>query len=330
MHVHACHLALAAAFTVACLTARLCIAIAPRIGFLDHPGDRKKHRVSTPLLGGLAVLAGGAAGLSLLVAAHMLVPRSLALWFAAGMPAVLLGLWDDRRPLSPIPKLTGMIVAAVVPAIAALLLGCATMQTAALLVCALMFFSNSFNLLDNSDGHCASIAAAACAVLAMLQGSRSALAVAAACTGFLAWNWPRARIFMGDTGSLLIGAWVVLAGMLQDSSGRLLPVLPLVAVWVPVYDTLSVVVVRMHEGRSVMQGGQDHFSHRLMRRGLGTAAVNVLLAGATLGAGAIAMALPPPWQPWVAVAFICAAGIFEICMPRDPGGCSCQCASLSV
>ena len=314
--------AAAAAFSVSCACARILVALAPRLGYVDHPGGRKNHAASTPLLGGVAVLCGGCAGTALLAVWNLAPHRILAVWAVASGAAVALGLMDDRWPLRPLPKLMGLVCAAGLPALAALVLCRAPLMAAATMACALLFFSNAFNLLDNSDGLCASAGAATLAMLAPCGGGRLALVAAAAAAGFLVWNWPRARIFLGDTGSLLIGAWCVLAALAPGPTGCIGHMLPLAAFWVPVYDTLSVTVVRMREGRSVLQGGQDHLSHRLIRRGMTTAGVDRLLAGASVVAGMLALIVPLEWQPLALLALVGAAAVLEAVIPRTPQGAS--------
>jgi len=134
-------------------------------------------------------------------------------------------------------------------------------------------------LLDNSDGACATVAC--CCMLVSYAAHRqfATLLIAGALLGFLTLNWPPARIFMGDAGSLLLGVWC--AKILGPAHAwHLLPVL-----WVPLYDTFSVMLVRAWHGRPVWIGGQDHCAHRLRRLGLSAAQVNLLFGGATLAAG---------------------------------------------
>ncbi|MCX7848055.1 MAG: hypothetical protein N2595_08515 [bacterium] len=202
-----------------------------------------------------------------------------------------LGLLDDRFALKPLPKLLGLSLAAALPT--PFLLTKFSYLECLSLAAALLFFSNAFNFLDNSDGQCASVAAAAFAAAALHSPEPARLAVLGALLGFLWWNRPPARIFLGDAGSLLIGAWSVLLilrdqqrpGFIVDS--RLLPLF-----WLPLYDSLSVITLRLWQRRPPWHGGQDHFAWRIMRRGLSPSATISLLALLTFLPGLITLWLP--------------------------------------
>jgi UDP-GlcNAc:undecaprenyl-phosphate GlcNAc-1-phosphate transferase len=274
---------------VACVLARILIAIAPRLGFVDHPDTHKAHSVATPLLGGVAVYVGALAGIMTYLLCGGRLTCVPAVFIPATLAAIGLGLVDDHVVMPPWPKLVGLLIIAVVPAVAGLLSSTWGLPTAVLLGVAVLLSANSFNLLDNADGLCASVAAVVLAGVAVLRGNVMAGACAAALGGFLVWNAPRARMFLGDAGSLLIGTWCVLCALAPvPGSARLFmwELLPLFVV--PVCDTAFVIAVRLSEGRSVMQGGQDHISHRLVRLGLPVGTVDVLLAGVTALGGVVA------------------------------------------
>jgi UDP-GlcNAc:undecaprenyl-phosphate GlcNAc-1-phosphate transferase len=141
--------------------------------------------------------------------------------------------------------------------------------------------SNAYNLLDHADGLCGSIAGVSALVLfsgAVLSGDlelgRLCLVLAAAITGFLVWNWPPARIYMGDAGSMGIG-FLIGAGTLSVTfwpsgvSGSPLAILsPVLITALPLFDTASVIVKRLRRHRPIMQGDRNHISHRLARLGL--------------------------------------------------------------
>lgn len=267
---------------VSCAVARLLIYCAPRLGFVDHPGIHKIHATPTPLMGGVAVYIGAVSG----VMAHLLSGAAFACLPAVFIPATLaaigLGLIDDRLVLPPWPKLAGLLIVAVIPPVAGLLSGAWSPVTALLIGVAVLLAANSFNLLDNADGLCAAVAAVALAGVAAIRGNVLAGACAAALAGFLVWNRPRARIFLGDAGSLLVGTWCALCALAPAPGSQRVFVWELLPVFiVPACDTAFVVVARLSAGRSVMQGGQDHISHRLVRLGLPVTAVDVLLAGVT-------------------------------------------------
>jgi UDP-GlcNAc:undecaprenyl-phosphate GlcNAc-1-phosphate transferase len=140
--------------------------------------------------------------------------------------------------------------------------------------------TNAINLLDNMDGLAAGIAAIASIFLALSFTASgqfmeaSMLAVfAAALLGFLAYNSNPASIFMGDCGSMFIGFFLASTALLSASGGRsrsFLPVLavPILILFIPIFDTTLVTVLRKLAGRAVRQGGRDHTSHRLVALGM--------------------------------------------------------------
>lgn len=275
---------------------RLMMWLAPRLGYLDHPSPRKRHASPTPLLGGLAIAIAFAVALWLTNLLCGTLPHALAsptsVFIGASFATLALGLYDDRAPLKPLPKCIALSAASAVPAALTLHAGSACIEALAL-AAALLFFSNAFNLLDNSDGQCASVATAALCAAALHSSTLAHLTAAGALLGFLYWNRPPARIFLGDAGSLLIGAWCVLLVLRAPAhhgfliNPRLLP-----ALWIPLYDTLSVIALRLWQRRPIWQGGQDHFAWRLMRRGLSPATTDALLAAATFLPACLTLVLP--------------------------------------
>ena len=200
---------------------------------------------------------------------------------AASTLAFLVGLVDDFFTLRPLVKLAGQVVAASV----LLLSGIGVWLTgiypldAALSLFWFVGITNALNLLDNMDGLAAGIAAIAGAYLAVIFALEGALGLtvlavgfSAALVGFLAHNYPPARIFMGDSGSLFLGLF--LAGLalapapgLSRSLAAVLAA-PVLILGVPILDTTLVTLGRILEGRPVSQGGKDHTSHRFVDLGL--------------------------------------------------------------
>ena len=253
----------------------LAIRVAWAVGYLDHPEARKLHTSATALLGGagifLAALGASLAGGIL----HSEGWRVDALGLLGGaLVALLVGLWDDRFGLQPVVKLAGQGVAAALllasGAIPDFHLGPAANATLTLV--ALVALMNAVNFLDNMNGMVAGLSAIALAAFAWGSAERGAggvaaaqLALAGACAGFLPYNFPRARIFLGDAGSLFLGyslgasAVLALAGG-PHGWGQFGPVLALAY---PAFDMIFVVVTRLRDGRKVYQGGRDHTNHRL-------------------------------------------------------------------
>jgi UDP-GlcNAc:undecaprenyl-phosphate GlcNAc-1-phosphate transferase len=227
--------------------------------------------------------------------------RALLCCAAAAAGALLLGLADDRRPLKwPVKIAAQTLLAAAVVAggvrLTALVGDTLFMQ--AVTVLWIVLVTNSFNLLDNMDGLCAGTAAIAALALSLVAAAsgQAALALtlsalAGACLGFLVWNLAPARIFLGDAGSQFIGFLIaclsVLVTYYHYRESPLSLALPFLILAVPLYDTVSVVAVRLKERRHPLLGDTSHFSHRLVALGLSRRQ-----AVATIHLAALATALP--------------------------------------
>ncbi|RCH64404.1 undecaprenyl/decaprenyl-phosphate alpha-N-acetylglucosaminyl 1-phosphate transferase [Streptomyces sp. SDr-06] len=255
---------------------------------------RARRGDTTPHLGGIAVALAtlGVACAGPLLGVAELGPGVAPLLAAAGAVA-LLGLIGDLRPLGVRVRLVAEAAAATaVVALAGLSPG-----AGALAVLWIVFVTNAFQLLDNSDGAMGAVAAvtalglAVCAIAEGRPGHGLLLSVlAAALTGFLLHNWHPARIHLGDCGALFTGfllaasAVTVHAGEPGERTTAELFMLTLVVLT----DTLLVLVSRRRAGRPLTRGGGDHIAHRLRGLGLtiqGSAVVLgvVSLAGTLIG-----------------------------------------------
>jgi len=215
-------------------------------------------------------------------------PR-LAMLLGAATIVMLVGLADDMRGLPWQWRLGLQLVVALVmvwQGWQVTLFLPAPILTGLLSALWFVGLSNSFNMLDNMDGLSAGVAAIASLTLAgvMLLASDPAthapqlfvggflLVLFGALAGFLVHNHPPARLFMGDAGSTLIGFCLAAATIAATFAGGTLPrhaiLAPLCVMAVPLYDTVSVVAIRMREGRSPFYGDRSHMSHRLVEMGL--------------------------------------------------------------
>ncbi|MFN3407988.1 MAG: MraY family glycosyltransferase [Limisphaerales bacterium] len=288
-----------------------------RRDLVDEPGHRKDHGRVTPLAGGLAVcsalaltaLAGAAAvwwrtgdGALAFTLGHGLNRRAVelgAILFGA-LALTALGVLDDRHELKPLPKFAGQLAVALLVAAAGVrvtLFVDSPLFSYAVTVLWLLTLINAFNFMDNMNGLCAglgAIAAGAFAAIAALHGqylvTTFALMVVGALLGFLPHNFPRARAFLGDAGSHLVGYLVAVLAVLPHfhtpQNPRPLAVLtPLLVLAVPLADLVMVVVIRTANRRPFWVGDTNHLSHRLVRRGLSkTTAVLVIWLLAALSA----------------------------------------------
>lgn len=259
--------------------------LALRWGLTDRPGGHKVHAHATPYLGGIAIMF--ATVLPTIVWVGLADQRITAILLAA-MAVAILGLIDDVASLPALTRLAVETVAAagvvLVGAPVAVLGGWAD---GPITVMWIVVVTNSFNLLDNMDGSLAVVTTVTAAFLAgtafvQAQPALGVLLAALSCAalGFLRHNWPPAKIFMGDSGSLFIGFVLTCSAVLLVTepgpdavvAGLLLPT------FVATVDTGVVLFSRMMAGRPPMSGGTDHVSHRLRRLGLDTRRV-----AATLG-----------------------------------------------
>lgn len=260
--------------------------VAMRFGILDRPGPRKAHLRPIPYLGGLAMLTGIA--VSILFIQPQLWPVLVLLVFVAAI-----GLVDDIRYLPVWAKLGGegaIAVTAVALGFSWHLTDSAAIN-AGVSVIWMIGLTNSFNLLDNTDGLAATTAASSLIALAVIAAASSGLAapLAGAAVGFLYINRPRAKMFMGDAGSLMLGFGVAMCSITAANSAHGLHSLVILTfpVAVAIFDTSLVIVSRLMSGRPIQLGGQDHFSHRLRLLGwsqnqvLGAVLIGSLLASLT-------------------------------------------------
>lgn len=176
------------------------------------------------------------------------------------------GVIDDLRSFSAGAKALALLAGA---AIAAVATGSVWVGIALWVAC------NAVNMLDHADGLAATTVGAAFAGI----GGAAGFAGAGACLGFLLFNYPRARVFMGDGGSLLLGAAVVL---LTNPDGPLVT-----AAWlaVPLVDAAFVTARRLREGRKPWIGGTDHLGHTLLRAGIPPRILPLIYGAAALGIG---------------------------------------------
>ena len=294
-------------------------ALSWRLGFLDQPEARKLHAKATPLLGGVAV--AGAMLLALLVAwaqggAHPGWGTALGLCAALG-----LGLVDDRVGMGPRVKLSGQLltgVCLILDGQLARVSGWAPLDVALTLfwVVALM---NAINFLDNMDGIAAGIGVVAglsFAVLAVragdVPGALLGVALAGACGGFLIFNFSPASIFLGDAGSLLVGAALARLS-LGAARGQVAGLGPLVALLIlayPVFDITFVTAVRLLEGRKIYQGGRDHSSHRLDGVLHDHRATALVVYALCLALSGLALAVHSSARASVALAAVAGVGVF--------------------
>ena len=295
-------LPLVATFSVATVVALLMGAavrrFAPSFGAVVPPRADRWHDQPTPTMGGIAIALAVAAGVLCLgripeaSLAGPWVPVALA-----GAAMWGLGLVDDRVQLSPLAKLVGSLItgAFLVFALARTDLGGLGLGGTLLAVVWFAGVCHAMNLLDNMDGLAAGVGFIAAVGLAATEwvalGSVLAgllVALAGALLGFFYWNRNRARLFMGDCGSLFIGALLAGASLVpifREGDALATPSLTAALLLVmPLFDTAFVLVLRRLAGRPATRGGTDHVSHRLVSIGFSErSAVRALYAIGAIG-----------------------------------------------
>lgn len=313
LHIYA--FAFLAALILSLLLTPLIRYLAVKGNFVARPKDDRWHKRPTSLLGGVSIF------LTLMV---VWLIASVAIGFdasfrplfplALGCIAIfLLGLTDDLFEINPQHKLVGQIIIASILVIFGFQVNWFESMTANLVISIfwIIGITNAFNLLDNMDGLSAGIALIAALFLFLAQAyispavnsSLPALLLLSVfigtILGFLFYNFNPASIFMGDSGSLLIG--FLLAGLTTEASGlmvgpqssHLVSVLaiPILILFVPILDTTFVSLMRKLSGRSISVGGKDHSSHRMVAIGFSERTAVFLLYGFAGVSGLLAMAI---------------------------------------
>ncbi|RMG09421.1 MAG: hypothetical protein D6731_19700 [Planctomycetota bacterium] len=298
--VRAEHVLAFVAALVACAGgAHLAAGAARRLGFVATPRADRWSRGAVPLGGGVAVVAVLSGGL----------------WFGSpdllvAVAAVfLLGLVDDLRGVSPPAKLVVQTLAACWMVAAPLTDGGPSLlfraPNALALPLTIVWYvgvCNAVNLLDNMDGSAAGVVAVATAFVYVLavgglspdpRLATAAAVLAGACLGFLSANFPPARVFLGDAGSLPLGfALAGLAISLPRGGGGLRELaIPAFLLGTPIFDTALVWFGRRAARRPFLAGGTDHTTHRLVALGLSERRTLVVLYGATAALGGVALAI---------------------------------------
>jgi UDP-GlcNAc:undecaprenyl-phosphate/decaprenyl-phosphate GlcNAc-1-phosphate transferase len=299
---------LVAAGTTSVLTP-LVRRLAVRFGAIDAPSERKLHTIPTPTMGGLAMWGGFLVAIGVSRVLPFFEPMNAAAVepLAAVVTCTMmvgLGVIDDRRGTSALAKLTAQIFIAgilillgvqlaffVLPGEGLAVLGAD--EAVPLTILWVLAAANAINLVDGLDGLAAGMVAIAAATFfiymvrgADLSESASVAALLSAitvgvCVGFLPWNFHPAKIFMGDTGSMLLGMLVAVATISGvglnpfppergDVAVIALPLLvPLLVLAIPLLDVVLAIVRRTRKGLGIAHADKEHIFHRLMDIGHG-------------------------------------------------------------
>lgn len=309
--------ALATAFIALPLWRSWCV----RIGLVDDPGHRKIHDTPIPLAGGLAVLTGLL--VPLMVAAVLLkfdlvgAASSTPLQFGLSKRAwelgaiacgaigmTIIGLLDDKLELRPAQKFTAQLFIAVLVATAGVritLFVPSLVFSYAITILWLLTVINAFNFMDNMNGLCGGLGAIGAGLFGFVAAFHGQYLVAllaflmcGALVGFLPHNFPKARAFLGDSGSHLVGYLLAVIAILPHFHSEKHPhplavLTPLLVLAVPLGDLAWVVLLRTKAGKPFYIGDTNHLSHRLVRWGMNktTAVLLIWLLATFIGGCAL-------------------------------------------
>ncbi len=347
-------LAFILALLVALVLTPVLRAVAPRVGAVDPAGRsfRKAHAGDVPRLGGVAIVAGFYAPLIglLLVDAGMGtvfradLAKALGL-LAGGLPIVALGIYDDVAGAGAGRKLVVQLAVALalfalgfrIEAIStpfgfAVDLGVFALPVTVLWIVGLI---NAMNLIDGLDGLAGGIAFFAglvTLVVAAVNGKAMMMLFMAALTGavagFLVFNFNPATIFMGDTGSMFLGYVVAVTSLQTNTKGAATVALltPVLALGLPIMDTLVAMVRRALRGQAIFQGDREHVHHRLLALGLSQRQAVLVLYGVSFLFGLAALGVtylrgPETFAVLMAMGLVVAVGI-RILWRSERGGAS--------
>jgi UDP-GlcNAc:undecaprenyl-phosphate GlcNAc-1-phosphate transferase len=316
------------------LVAPACIRLANRAGMIDNPAGSayKIHAAPTARAGGLVlfvtvILIGAVTG--------TLLDPGIRTIFLASLAIFAVGIWDDAKGISAVTKLCGQFIAGLI-----LIQGGGAVQFLhyppvdyALTLFWVIGITNAYNLVDSMDGQAIGLAgiAAFFLMLATMNGSQASSAAFAAiligaCAGLAYYNLTPARLFLGDSGSQLLGFWLAGLGIIYTPA-RSVPQLsswfvPILLMIVPILDTTLVTTSRLRSGLPFYVANRDHTYHRLVALGVAPlhAVIIVLLASVAAGCLAfIALAMPPLWANAIFAATLVAGLVVIIWMERGAG-----------
>jgi len=270
--------------------------LARRRGFVAEPKSDRWHKKPTAMFGGVAIFATTVVGYFLFIP---MTKESISIIVGASF-LFFVGFIDDLRDIKPYQKLIGQLVAVSIVVGAGLHLPWTDVYVIDVWITVfwIVGITNAINLLDNMDGLAGGIALIAAVTLGVsfyqsgqVYETLFISVFVGALIGFLIFNFNPASIFMGDCGSMFIGFLISSTVLLNQMGGRsrgILSVLavPVLILFIPIFDTTLVTLLRKFSGRKASQGGRDHTSHRLVALGLSERkAVLMLYVFALAGAG---------------------------------------------
>ena len=329
MYLYQYALVFGTSFVLVALITPLVSRLGRRLGIVDHPGGRRRHKGTVPRLGGVAVFVGFVVAIGL-AAWHGVLTEGyssndtlrLAGLLIGGVMAFFFGLLDDRFNLSPWPQFAFQFVVSLVALATLLWLERFTLPLfgtirlndypwgplvfVPLTILWVMGMINTVNWLDGLDGLAAGVGAILCLVLAIHMRYRAAqpqasvallpVALMGALTGFLPFNIAPAGVFLGSAGAFFLG--YALAGLGLIAGGRTATVLMVMGL--PIVDVAWQIFDRLRHKRSPVQGDRGHLHYRLRDLGLSKRAI-VFIYWAFCSLFGLLALVAAPWQKLLAL-----------------------------
>lgn len=328
-------IAFAIGLVITFATTPLVSKLAVKIGAIDKPDARKVHHGAIPRLGGLAIFAGYIISLIYCFPASQM--HELLGLVLGTCILVAVGIWDDVKQIEPKTKLMGQIIAAAVLCAYGIrvdflsLPGGGTLflhyWSVPLTIFWIVGFTNIVNLIDGLDGLAAGISGIACLVVSVVLISMgqytcgvAALGLAGAICGFLPYNFNPAKIFMGDTGSMLLGytvAAISVMGVVKTAAVAALAV-PAIVLGLPILDTLFAIVRRKISGRPIFKPDKGHVHHRLLAQGLSQKQAVLMMYAVTAFLGGVAVVVAEV-NAWVGAVLVLVLFLASIVVARRLG-----------
>lgn len=273
-------------FVVSLLLVPLAKSIANHVGAVDLPNERKIHKVPMPRMGGLAIFGGFIFGY---IVYGDVTTQMLSILIGSFI-IFLLGIFDDIKPIRAKYKFLVQIIAALIVVIYGKIyfteitfLGLDLKFNIWISYFLSTFFivaiSNAINLIDGMDGLASGISSiyfATIAIIAIVLNRFGTLDITlslimlGATLGFLFWNFPPAKIFMGDSGSLFLGFMIAVIALLGFKVTTLTSlVVPITILAIPIFDTALAIVRRLLKGENIGTPDKEHFHHQLLKMKFG-------------------------------------------------------------
>ena len=297
--------AFAIAFGITYLITPAVKRFAIKSGAIDKPDGRKVHQGLIPRLGGLAIYLGY---IGALLSSVSMTSEVIGLLIGSTV-LVGVGMWDDMKQIGPKTKLCGQIVAAMILVLSGVSIDWITSPSGKLIyfegwfafpftVFWIVAFTNMVNLIDGLDGLAAGISLIACVTIffvtlqmGQVETALITVSLAGSIFAFLRYNFNQAKIFMGDTGSMLLGytlAAISVIGVVKMATTVALAV-PVIVLGLPIMDTAFAIIRRYMNGQPIFKPDKGHLHHRLLAIGLTHKQAVLLMYGMTAFLGCVAL-----------------------------------------